>query len=104
MNIRPSLVDRSILTSPPQVYSIDNGMPKGLSITATTTSNPQILTTRPPVRPSQQQSKKGIFLNIFLVLILGSIGFFLWRKSKTYKPPPEEVLTVTNQEIKPINY
>lgn len=101
MNIRPSLVDRSILTSPPQVYSIDNGMPKGLSITAQSGTIVETPTGPPP--PSQK-SKKGIFLNIFLVLILGAIGFFLWKKSKTYKPPPPPPPSQETQEIKPINY
>jgi hypothetical protein len=98
MNTRPSLVDRSILTSPPQIYSVDNGMPKGLSITA---SGADTVTTAPS---SQNKSKKGIFLNIFLVLVLGAIGFFLWKRSKTYKPPLVDDVVNGSQEIKPINY
>ncbi len=107
MNTRPSLVDRSILTSPPQVYSIDNGMPKGLSINSSsnTTVAARGSTVALPPSSTQGTSKKGIVLNILLISFLGLIGFFLWRRSKTYKPEPSPPPVGDNiQGVKPINY
>ncbi len=105
MDTRPSLVDRSILTAPPQVYSIDNGIPKGLSIK----SSPAPLApgpSHPRTSPPSYPKKKSIILNILLIIGLGVIGFALWKRSKSYKPepPPPNLEEINVQQVKPINY